>query len=71
MRAIPVKKRLSTLLLISTLLGLLSPCRPDPAPPPEQTAQVSVDWGVTRAYTTPLLFGSNAWAVINPLCAPA
>ena len=50
---------------LALLLGVSLPGRS--APPPEQTVQVSVDWEVTKGQITPLLFGSNDWAVIqNP-----
>ena len=62
-----VKKLLLMALFASILLGTVLPRLHAADPPPGQTARVSVDWGVTKAYTTPLLFGSNDWAVIqNP-----
>ena len=65
--AISARKVVLTLLLGGALLAAALPGRPDPAPSPELTAQVSVDWGATKEYITSLLFGSNDWAVIqNP-----
>ena len=66
MDARPIKKPL-LFLLASVLTITMLPCLPAPAPVSYRAAQVSVDWGATKAYTTPLLFGSNDWAVIgNP-----
>ena len=67
MHAISVKKMLLLVFFASMLLGTVLPRLHAADPPPERTAQVSVEWGVTKGYTTPLLFGSNDWAVIqNP-----
>lgn len=64
----PLKKTLLLFAVASALLGRAWPGVAAPAPTPTpQTAQISVDWSVTRAQTTPLLFGSNDWSVIqNP-----
>jgi len=60
-----IKNTLLLFFLAAALLKTVLPCLSAPDPLPRRTAQVSVDWGATRAYTTPLLFGSNDWAVIQ------